>query len=382
MIYCTKCVYPESKPDLFFKDGICSACLNFEVRKSINWKEREQSFKELFSHLKKQNNSYDCIIPVSGGKDSHYQVIKALEYGLRPLCVNATTDDLSVLGRYNLDNITKLGVDLLEVNTNKKVRKKISKYALETVGDISWAEHATIFTVPFRIAKQLNIPFIIYGENPQNEYGGPDDKISENYFFDENWLQEFGGLNGLRITDLVEKNICTKEELFWYSYPPRNHKINDDLTTKAVYLGYYFDWDGYNNALLAKKHGFKWNTKNVEGVGYKYENLDNYQTGIHDLFKYLKFGFGRATDLVCNHIRRGRITRESGIRHIKKYDGEYFTKRNGNTYLDKKFENILLNIDISLPEFDILCKQFTNKNLFKITLDPTRPKSLFKIGEI
>src|SRR5690606_31636853 len=264
-------------------------------------------------------------IPVSGGKDSHFQVIMALKYGLRPLCVTATTDYLSDLGRRNLDNLQRLGVDCIEVSTAAPLRRKINNYTLRTIGDISWAEHITIFTIPVREALIRGIPLILWGENPQNEYGGPEEHFSVK-LLDKAWLQEFGGLNGLRVTDLIDRGIANKEELYQYTYP-NNLEYSD---VRGLFLGYYFQWDGFKNAEVAKQYGFEYAKKPVETCGYKYENLDNYQTGIHDFFKYIKFGFGRATDIVCNHIRRRRMSRAQGIRHIQKWDGNY-----PNSYLGK-----------------------------------------------
>jgi len=212
MQYCTKCIYPDTKPDLTFNEaGVCSACQAFEARKTIDWSAREDQFNALVNKVQLHDNwgniipnKYDCVIPVSGGKDSHYQVIKALEYGLRPLAVTATTDDLSLIGRRNLNNISKLGVDHIEVSVNSQLRRKINAYTLREIGDISWAEHVTIFTIPIYEAQIRGIPLVIWGENPQNEYGGPAN-TQEAFNLDSGWLQEFGGLNGLRVADIEEK---------------------------------------------------------------------------------------------------------------------------------------------------------------------------------
>jgi tRNA(Ile)-lysidine synthase TilS/MesJ len=127
MQYCKSCLYPNTKPDLTFdSEGVCNACRAYEARKKINWDDREADFKDLVASAKNHSKDYDCIIPVSGGKDSFAQTVKALEYGLNPLAVTATTDHLSMLGRANLDNISKLGVDHIEVTTNAKLRRKIN----------------------------------------------------------------------------------------------------------------------------------------------------------------------------------------------------------------------------------------------------------------
>lgn len=353
MRYCVKCVYPETKPDLKYdEDGVCSACNNYIARRDIDWSKREAEFIQLVEEVQRLKRPYDCIIPVSGGKDSHYQVITAKRYGLNALAVTATTDDLSSLGQYNLDNISRLGVDHISISTASKLRRRINSYTLNRIGDISWAEHVTIFTIPFREAAIRNIPLIIYGENPQNEYGGPE---ADKPYMKTSWLQEFGGLCGLRVTDLIEKGIATKEELLQYTYV----KVNSD-EARPIFLGYYFPWDGKANADLAQEHGFKVNKSLVEGTGVNYENLDNHQTGIHDYFKFLKFGFGRATDIACNHIRRGLITRDEGKEFIYLYDGKF-----PNTYLGKSLESILYEIDMTIDQFMEICDKFTNPAIFE-----------------
>src|SRR5690606_4800774 len=194
---------------------------------------------------------------------------------------------------------------------------------------------------------------------------------------DKAWLQEFGGLNGLRVTDLVDKGIATREELYQYTYP-NNLEYSD---VRGLFLGYYFQWDGFKNAEVAKQYGFEYAKKPVETCGYKYENLDNYQTGIHDFFKYIKFGFGRATDIVCNHIRRVRMSRAQGIRHIQKWDGNY-----PNSYLGKPLEEILGEINMSRGEFDATVARFVNKRLFALNNIKDDPNEftitpLFEVGK-
>ena len=153
----------------------------------------------------------------------------------------------------------------------------------------------------------MGIRLIIWGENPQDEYGGPGAE-SKNHVLDRRWLEEFGGLLGLRVSDLLEYDGITRRDLIQYSYPSDEDLRRVGVT--AIFLGYYFPWDGYVNSLYAQGFGFTTYSNTVEGSLANYENLDNYQTGIHDYFKFLKFGFGRATDIANNHIRRGRLSRD------------------------------------------------------------------------
>ncbi|GAB4284141.1 MAG: pseudaminic acid biosynthesis protein PseA [Oscillatoriaceae cyanobacterium] len=320
--YCNRCVMPETKPDLFIDaEGVCSACRNIEKRQAVDWESRKQQLvKVLDSYRSKDGSNYDCIIPVSGGKDSHFQVIRMLELGMNPLCVTATTDKLSDIGRRNIENLKNLGVDYLEVTVNPVVRRKINKLVLTQIGDISWPEHVVIFTIPVRVAVQFNIPLIIWGENPQNEYGGPA-SATENNTLTRRWLEEFGGLLGLRVSDLIGQEGIERKHLIQYSYPSDEDLQRVGLT--GLFLGYYLLWDGYQNALYAQAHGFETYHKPVEGSLVNYENLDNYQTGIHDYFKFLKYGFGRATDLACLHIRRGRLSRQDAIKLVRMHDGKF-----------------------------------------------------------
>ena len=356
--YCKSCVYPDTKPDLALNgDGICSACVSFAKRKEIDWDARRREFEILTGRYRSNDcSNYDCIVGVSGGKDSTYQVLRLLESGLNPLCVTATTDSLSDIGRQNLDNIGKLGVDHIEVNTNPVLRRRINRLALTEIGDISWPEHVAIFTIPVRIAAQMNISLIVWGENSQNEYGGPAASI-EHSVLDRRWLEEFGGLLGLRVTDLIGQNEIAPHHLIQYSYPSDEELKRAKVT--GIFLGHYFPWDGYQNALYAQAHGFRTLPTVVEGSLVNYENLDNYQTGIHDYFKYLKYGFGRATDLACNHIRRGRLSREDAIRLVRRHDGKFPW-----TYLGRPIAEILAEIDMTVDEFVQVCDRFTNKRIF------------------
>jgi N-acetyl sugar amidotransferase len=356
--YCRRCVMPDTKPDLLLDaDGVCNACLAFAQRRAVNWDERRAELLRILDRYRsKDASNYDCLVPVSGGKDSTFQVITMLELGMNPLCVTASTDKLSEIGRRNIENIKRLGVDYVEVSTNPVVRRRINRLALTQVGDISWPEHVTIFTVPVRMAVQLHVPLLIWGENSQNEYGGPAGAAESNTLT-RRWLEEFGGLLGLRVSDILGHAGIEPKHLIQYTYP------SDDELSRAglsgLFLGYYVPWDGYTNALIAQAFGFESYPHAVEGSAVSYENVDNCQTGIHDYFKFLKYGFGRATDIACLHLRRGRLTRAQAIAIVERLDGRFPW-----TYLGHKLEEILDEIDMTVEEFVRVCDRFTNKKLF------------------
>ena len=356
--YCTRCVMPYTRPDLHLdEEGVCNACRAYENRKLVNWDLRRQELLTILERYQRNGSNWDCIVPVSGGKDSTYQVVRMLQLGMNPLCVTSTTCDLSMIGRKNIENIKHLGVDYMEFSPNPLVRAKLNRIGLTEVGDISWPEHVGIFTIPVRAAVQFNVPLIIWGENSQNEYGGPA-AAAENNILTRRWLEEFGGLLGLRVSDLSITYEIDPKHLLPYQYPSDEELQRVGVT--GLFLGHYIPWDGLSNALIAQANGFTTFDQAVEGSMVNYENLDNHQTGIHDYFKFLKFGFARATDIACLHVRRGRITRQDALEIVIARDGKFPW-----TYLDKPLKDILDPLDLSVDEFIKICDRFTNKKIFK-----------------
>jgi N-acetyl sugar amidotransferase len=356
--YCTRCVMPHSKPDLHIDaEGVCNACRSYDGRKLVDWDQRKKELLAVVEKYRRHGEGWDCIVPVSGGKDSTYQVIRMLQLGLNPLCVTATTCDLSEIGRKNIQNIKHLGVDYVEFSPNPLVRAKLNRIGLVQVGDISWPEHVGIFTIPVRAAAQYGVPLIVWGENSQHEYGGPAAAAGNNVL-NRRWLEEFGGLLGLRVSDLAGIDGIRKEHLIPYQYPTDEELQRVGVT--GLFLGHYLPWDGLTNALIAQASGFTTFDRPVEGSMGNYENLDNHQTGIHDYFKFLKFGFSRATDIACLHTRRGRISRQDALEIVRARDGKFPW-----TYLGKRLEDILAPLDMTVDEFVRICDQFTNKKIFK-----------------
>lgn len=359
LVYCKKCVMPSTKPDLHLdEEGVCNACRSYENRKEVDWDLRKKELLQIMDRYRsKDGTNWDCIVPVSGGKDSTFQVVQMLQLGMNPLCVTATTCDLTDIGRRNIENIKKLGVDYIEMSPNPIIRAKLNRIGLMQVGDISWPEHVGIFTMPVRAAVQFNVPLIVWGENSQNEYGGPA-AAAENNTLDRRWLEEFGGLLGLRVSDLVGFEGLTRKDLIPYFYPEDNELQRVGVT--GLFLGHYIPWDGLANALVAHAYGFEMSPHHTLGSMVNYENLDNYQTAIHEYFKFLKFGFGRATDHACLHIRRGRLTRDIGLEIVKRLDGKFPAE-----YLGKSLADTLRPLNMNVEDFVKVCDRFTNKKIFK-----------------
>ena len=357
MKYCKKCLYPDTKPQLVFNDdGICSACTNRKTKESIDWdKKREEFVKILDKYSSKDSSNYDCIIPVSGGKDSTYQTyVMKEEFGLNPLVVNFHPLDQTNIGKKNLENLKKIGVDCIEFSPNPNVYQKLARYGLSELGDFQWPEHIGIFTVPVQIAVKYKIPLIIWGENPQLEYGQPTD-IDKDTILDREWNEKNGGY----FLDKIKPQDMTKYGFDINNLKPYLYPTDDEIKqvgVTGIFLGSYVKWDIFKQLELVKTLGFLENEETKEGTYDKWENLDVYFTVFHDYFKFLKYGFGRTTDHVSIEIRYGRITREKGIELVKEYEGK----------IPRKYiKEFLKAAEITEEEFHEICDKFTNKELFQ-----------------
>lgn len=357
MRYCRKCVMPDTKPDLFFdEDGVCDACISATKKeKEIDWNKRKKEFLEILEKYRsKDGSNYDCIVPVSGGKDSTYQAYVMKKNGFNPLCVNFEPTYSTELGKRNLANLGKIGVDIIQARKNPGVYKKMVIEGFKRVGDDEWPNHVGIFTVPVIMAVKFNVPLIIWGENSQLEYGGPAVAAKKQYL-DRRWLEEFGGLLGNRVEDMIGVNGITKKDLLPYIYPS-DEEINRVGVT-GLFLGFYFKWDARKQLDIILKEcdfGVK-NDGAIEGTYTNYENLDESTVSVHDYLKFVKYGFGRATDHACLDIRNGRITREEGLDLVEKYDGKY------PHYGVKHFMDYT---GMTKKEIDDVFDEFTNKNIF------------------
>ena len=357
MKYCTKCLYPGTKPELTFdENGICDACRSATVKEDINWNERREELEKILERYRSNDGTrYDCIIPVSGGKDSHFQthIIKN-EFGLNPLLVSFHPRDFTELGRKNIENIKKFGVDCIEFSADPLVYKKLARFGFTELGDCAWPEHIGIFTVPVQVAVAYKIPLIVWGENPQMEYGGPATVTSRPYL-DREWNEKHGGyfLDKIKPTDMVKYGIELKD-LKPYLYPS-DEEIKQ-IGVSGIFLGYFMKWDARKQLDTVKKKGFNVLDEPNEGTYTNYENLDTKYVAMHDYFKFLKFGFGRTTDHASIDIRNKRLSREEGMKLVKQYEGKIPTKY---------FKEFLDDFELTEDEFLKICEKFTNKSLFE-----------------
>jgi len=342
---CRECVMPDTRPDHVFVDGVCPACITAKKNIiDIPWDERRHELEQLLD-----KHGGRCIVPSSGGKDSTYQVMTLIEMGADPLVVTASTCHLTEIGRKNIDNLAQHATTI-EVTPNRTVRAKLNRMGLELVGDISWPEHVSIFTTPFRIARETGISLIMYGENPQNQYGGPSGTENARQMT-ARWRSEYGGFLGLRPRDFVGMEGITARHMTDYELP--------DITgIEAHFLGQYVRWNSRNNARVAKAAGMI-QERPCTANWWDFENLDNAQTGIHDHFMYKKYGYGRAATQLSVDIREHLIIREMALQHVERIDGLF-----PMVYAGVEVYEVLDRIGVNWGRFCEILEQFTNWDIF------------------
>ncbi len=333
--YCTKCVYPSSSavPLAFDENGMCSGCRVHAQTKDINWEQRKEMLKKIVAPYKNKS-SYDCIIPVGGGKDSYYQVHYAIEeLGLKPLLVTYHGNNYMDVGERNLEKMRHVfDTDHIIFRPSEVALKKVNKKAFYMMGDMNWHNHCGIYTYPVQIAVKMNIPLIIWGEHGYIDLGG---MFSMNDFIEmTRKFRDEHMCRGFDWDDMVDdpaklgsdsalrggKMGIKEQDVLWAKYP--SDKELEDVGVRGIYLGNFIPWDPYvATKLIIEKYGWEQFDGEFERTYRKMSNLDDiYENGAHDYLKYIKFGYGRASDHASKDIRRGHMTREKGIEMVRKYD--------------------------------------------------------------
>jgi N-acetyl sugar amidotransferase len=316
MKYCIKCVLPDTKPGLIFdSEGVCSACRFAEIKKTINWEERIVKLTEICERAKKLSKEYDCIVPVSGGKDSMFQVYYMKHImKMKVLCVSAMAHIQTEEGISNLNSMVKnLDVDLHQINVSPKVLKKLRNICFFKLGNPNYAEHRIVFSAVTRAAVEYEIPLVVWGEDIGVEFGGNIDKNS----------LESGSANSIINNDLfressfdqLTENEITDAELFFYNYPSIEEFSNKHIET--IYLSHFLHWDGYKNYMKSKEYGFIGRVKGpLSGNVLNYDNIDEKLCEINIWLKFLKLGFWRPHDACSYQIWNGRMTREEAVQIV------------------------------------------------------------------
>lgn len=357
IVRCLKCCMPTTRPDTAFVGGVCSACVNHANRPSIDWKAREGELIRILENSK-NGTGYHCIVPSSAGKDSFYQALRIRELGFRPLLVTASTCMLTEVGRHNLDTLARYATTI-EVTPNREVRRKLNRLGLELVGDVSLAEHWGIFSIPFRMAVDLGIPTLVYGENPQATYGSPTPSAEEARIMTKRWTQEFGGYLGCRPQDMIGEEGITEADMADYVLP------DDDKLSRvtAYWLGQFEPWDSHRNSQRAKDAGMRSQLPCPANFWLK-ENQDCVLTGLHDHAMYRKYGYGRGCAQISVDIRQLGLQRAWALEWVRDHDGLFPW-----SYMDVPAQAAADHMGITLEQVFAALDKHTNWELFSHVKD-------------
>lgn len=317
--YCKTCVLPNTRPNLRIRpDGSCD-CVAMSAKLDQSEADRLKEFELLVTYAKDKNAEYDCVIPVSGGKDSTWQVVKALEHGLHPLCVTWRSPGRNQLGERNLRNLVNLGVDHIDVTINPLVERTFTRKAFERLGSPAIPMHMAIHALALQTAVRYRSPLVIYGENSADEYGNTDDS-TRGYLLTSEWLMRYGATGRTTAKDWIDSELSMRD-LQPYQWPSE-----DELSTvgvRPVFLGYFFKWDAMETFRIAKEHGFESASQPKVGI-YEFADIDDsFVIAVHHYMKWLKYGFTRTWDNIALEIRAGRLSREEGLNRIKSLGQEY-----------------------------------------------------------
>lgn len=316
MKYCRTCITPYNRPNICFDESGKCNCAVAADKNAIDWAARARDFAEVVAHAKSRAAGYDCVIPVSGGKDSTWQVVTCLAHGLKPLAVTWRPPGRTAIGQKNLDNLISLGVDHIDYSIDPRVEKKFTLLALERYGTTALPMHMAIFGIPLTIATRFGIPLVVWGENSAFEYGGADE-ARRGFRLDRNWLAKHGVTHGTTAADWV--GALTEKELTPYFGPSEAELESKGVL--AIFLGYYFRWDPQMTTAVAEQHGFQRGSNARTGI-WDYADIDDDFISIHHWLKWYKFGFTRSFDNLSVDIRNGRLSRDEAIEMLRQRGDE------------------------------------------------------------
>ena len=344
MKICKLCIQPDTRPGIYFnEDGICGACLWEEQKKTIDWNSRENELDEIVGWAKKSaKNNYDCVIGVSGGKDSTKQALTARDrLGLRCLLVNSEPEGITQIGKSNIENLKNLGFDVMSIRPNPVVMKMLIKRDFFKYLNPAKITEYSLYSSTYIVAENFNIPLIIQGENPGLTLGTSLTGVGT----DSNALKA-NQLDTLAsgIEEYLDVEGIDEKDLYLFRY---EQKSLEEKGIRAIWLQYFLkEWSSRANADFSRKHGLKWRPENFDpnliGTYSPFFQLDTDLVHVNQMLKFIKFGFGQCLDHACYDLRDGHITREEAIKLVRKYDGKCD---------DKYIKQFCDYIQISLDEF-------------------------------
>ena len=317
MKYCARCILPDSRPGIFLDEqGVCSGCRGHDDKENhIDWAARANAFKDVVAEAKNRSSGYDCVVPVSGGKDSWYQVITSQEHGLKVLGVTWHTPGRTEIGQRNVERmVSQLGIDHIDFTINPDVERRCMTAAYERKGATAIPMHMALFAIPTRLAVQMRIPLVVWGENPQLEFGGAEaDRLATELNLD--WIAKHGVTNQTSREDWIGAEGLSDTDLAAYRLPPP--EAFEAFAPKSVFLGSFVKWNSFDNAKTSTKHGFESGAWHLKTGVWHFADIDCHFIALHHFLKWYKFGILRSFDNLSVQIRYGLTSRDEAIETLR-----------------------------------------------------------------
>jgi len=352
--WCAHCLAMSTRPRITFDErGWCNACRWTERKKTLDWAARQGELERLLNKYRRHDGRFDCLVPVSGGKDGSYVAYKLKhEYGMNPLCLTITPAMPLALGEENLRAFVESGFNHISINPAHEAMRILNRVGFVEMGFPYYGWLIAIQAGVVRMANQLGLGLIFYGEDGEVEYGGSTE-TDKNPIYDVQYMKKIyleGGYD-----KVLQGSGLEEKDLFFFKFPS-----DEELAQRPIELthwSYFENWDPYRNYLVAKEHcGLKEADSSNAGTFTNFSQNDQALYALHTYLMYLKFGFGRANQDASIEVRRGAMDRAQAVNLVRIYDG---------LYPEEFVDDYLKYYQITKEEFDAVLDRYANKDLFE-----------------
>jgi N-acetyl sugar amidotransferase len=365
--WCSHCLSMSTRPRITFDDiGWCNACRWMEQKKTLNWDVRSKELEQLLNKHRRSDGEFDCLVPVSGGKDGSYVAYNLKhKYGMNPLCLTITPALPLTLGEQNLKAFVESGYNHITVNPAHEAMRSLNRVGFLKMGFPYYGWLIAIQAGVVRMATRLGLGLIFYGEDGEVEYGGSTE-TNKKPIYDVHYMKKIyleGGYD-----KVLAQSGLSEKELFFFRFP--THEELNKTPISITHWSYFENWDPYRNYLIAKEHcGLKEAEDSNSGTFTNFSQNDQALYALHTYLMYLKFGFGRANQDACIEVRRGSMDREQAVNLVRLYDGHY----------PEEFIQLYLNYyQMTQVEFDGVLDRYANKALFEKENGRWQPKFIVR----
>jgi N-acetyl sugar amidotransferase len=352
--WCTNCVSMSTRPRIKFDDrGWCNACLWAEKKRTLDWDSRKKDLENLLDKHRRTDGGFDCLAPVSGGKDGSYVAYNLKhKYGMNPLAVTVTPALPLALGDENLRSFIGSGYNHISINPDYNAMRALNKTGFIEMGFPYYGWLISIQAAVVRTAVNYGIGLIFYGEDGEVEYGGSTE-TDKNPIYDVNYMKTIYLEGGYE--RVLRESGLSRERLYFFMFPDEAALANSKI--EITHWSYFENWDPYRNYLVAKEFcGLKEADGSNAGTFTNFAQNDQALYALHTYLMYLKFGFGRANQDASIEVRRGAMDRQQAVNLIRLYDGQY----------PEQFMEMYLDYyKMTKEEFDAVLDKWVNKELFK-----------------